>query len=121
MASKVYEIVELELQDGTVIEIRPLPIKRLRKFMNVIEKMSQTPELDEQGNLVNEQDQDKMVDYLLDAAQVALEAKWPQYKDRETLEEAVDLPTLMKICEVAGGLNFSGDADPNLLSPLGAI
>lgn len=118
MASKVYETVELELQDGTVVEIRPLPIKRLRKFMDVIEKMGEGPEVDENGDL---KEQDKMVDFLLDAAQVALEVKWPQYKDRETLEDAVDLPTLMKICEVAGGLNFSGDADPNLLSPLGAI
>ena len=39
MATAVYDIVDLELSNGEILQIRPLPIKPLRKFMAVIEKL----------------------------------------------------------------------------------
>ncbi len=40
MASSVYEVVEVELQDGTKVEMKPLKIKFLRDFMKEFQKIS---------------------------------------------------------------------------------
>ena len=39
MATSVYEIVEIELQDGTKVEMKPLKIKVLRDFMKEFQKI----------------------------------------------------------------------------------
>lgn len=109
MATRVYDTVTLTLQDDSEVEIKPLPIKRLRRFMKALERL-QTDEDVEQ------------IDVLLDAVAIVLEKKYPNIaEDRDALEELVDVPTMNKILEVAGGLNMSGDAGPNLGSPPGTI
>ena len=35
MATKLYDIVEIELQNGNKAVLKPLPIKALREFMEV--------------------------------------------------------------------------------------
>jgi hypothetical protein len=117
MATKMYDTVELELQDGQLVEIKPLPIKRLRRFMKAIQGLdeSQVPE----GEDAPERDQ---LDIFLDCAAIVLEKKYPQVAhDREALEDLLDVPTMIKILEVAGSIDLSGDAGPNQGSPLGTI
>ncbi len=110
MATKMYDTVELELQDGSTVEVKPLPIKRLRRFMKVIEEL---------GDENSERDQ---IDIFLDCAAIVLEKKYPQVAhDRDALEDLMDVPTMLKMLEVAGGLNLSGDAGPNQGSPLGTL
>jgi hypothetical protein len=41
LATTVYEILPIELQDGTEVRVRPLDLKRLRKVMKVIEEMNE--------------------------------------------------------------------------------
>ena len=103
MATSVYDIVEVELSNGETLTIKPLPIKQLRKFMKIIRTM------DEPGN----ESEDAAMEIFIKAAMVCLEVSNPELsKDLDKFEEIIEIPTMMKILEVAGGLKLT---DPNLL------
>jgi hypothetical protein len=104
MATSVYEIVEIELQDGTKISMKPLKIKVLREFMKEFQKIS-----DEKIS----EDNIKSMDLLLDCAVIAMKQYSPELADKDKLEDIVDLPTVYKIIEVAAGIKLN---DPNLLA-----
>ena len=105
LATKVYDTLEIELENGDVIELKPLAIKQLRKFMNVISKIEESEEQTELGAM----------DTFLAGAIVCLQGLYPEkfgsMKDEE-IEELLTVPTMLKILEVAGGLKT---ADPNLM------
>jgi hypothetical protein len=106
MATKVYTTEEVELQDGTEVTLRPLPIKPLRKFMTKLSKLGQT----EDGKPLGE---DESLDQLFDLALVCLERnKATAHFDREQLEDILDLPTIYKVIEICGGVKLN---DPKLL------
>lgn len=99
MASKVYDTIDIELQDGTQVTVRPLTINLLRKFMEVIAKLD-SEKLEETERL----------SILVDACGIAVEKQIPEIaKNREKLEDVLDLPTMFKIIEVAGGIKLGGD------------
>ena len=103
LATTIYDIAEIELEDGRSITIKPLPIKLLKKFMIIIR------ELDKE-DIKTEED---AMDVFIKAAMVCLEKTSPDLSsDREAFEENVNVPTMMKILEVCGGLKMN---DPNLL------
>jgi hypothetical protein len=106
LATTVYDVVEVELANGEVLTLKPLPIKQLRKFMSVIKKMDvENP--DEIGT------EEAAMDIFIEAAMVCLEVSKPELsKDRDKFEEVIEVPTMMKILEIAGGLKLT---DPNLL------
>lgn len=93
MATEAVIRDKIELQDGTIVEIRALSIKRLRKFMEVVERFE---------TMENESES---LDIVLDAAAVALEPYAPELAgDKDKLEEQLDIPTAWQLLEVAGGL-----------------
>ena len=103
MATKVYDEIEIELSSGETINVRPLPIKTLRKFMEVIKKLDSEDVTDES----------QAMDVFIEACMVCMEKIKPELsKDRDLFEESLEVPTMMKILEVAGGLKLN---DPNLL------
>jgi hypothetical protein len=103
MPTVIYDVAELELENGEVILIKPLPIKTLKKFMNVIR------ELDAE-KIKSEED---ALDVFIKASMVCMEKTAPHLsEDREAFEDAVNVPTMMKILEICGGLKMT---DPNLL------
>lgn len=105
MATKVYETLEIELENGDIVELKPLPIKALRKFMEVINK---TADEENQSDL-------GAMDLFLEAAIVCLKALKPDVYGElsdEEMEELLTVPTVLKILEVSGGLK---SADPNLV------
>ena len=105
MATSVYEVVEIELLDGTKLSLRPLKISILRDFMKTIEKISAVQE-----------DNIKSMDVLLECVQVAMKQYKPELsEDVKKLEDIIDLPSIYKIIEVASGITFNGDS-PNLLT-----
>lgn len=106
MATTVYDIVEIELQDGTQIELRPLKIKVLREFMKTFQSMAEAePDEDDSMGSVN---------LLLDCVQVAMKQYKPELAlDRDKLEDVIDLPTAYKIIEIASGIKLN---DPNLVA-----
>jgi hypothetical protein len=104
MATSVYEIVEVELQDGTKVSMKPLKIKYLREFMKEFDKIN-----DEKIAA----DNIKSMDLLLDCAVIAMKQYNPQLASKENLEDLIDLPTVYKIIEVAAGIKLN---DPNALA-----
>jgi len=103
LATKVYDEIEIELSSGDVINVRPLPIKSLRKFMEVIKKLDSE----------DIKDETEAMDVFIEACMVCMEKIKPELsKDRDLFEESIEVPTMMKILEVAGGLKLN---DPNLL------
>lgn len=102
MATTVYDIVDIELSDGTNITLKPLPIKQLRKFMEVIQGMDK-----------EDIGEDAAMDVFIEAAMICLQVSRPDLStDRDKFEELIEIPTMMKILEIAGGLKLT---DPNLL------
>ena len=59
--------------------------------------------------------EEQTLDILIDACAVAIEKQVPDLvKDRDLLEDALDIPTINRILEVCGGIKM--DADPNLIA-----
>lgn len=104
MASSVYEVVEVELLDGTKVSMKPLKIALLRDFMKEFQKIS-----DEKIA----EDNIKSMDLLLDCAAIAMKQYKPEIADKAKLEEIIDLPTVYKVIEVAAGIKLN---DPNALA-----
>jgi hypothetical protein len=103
MANTVYEVVEIQLSNGEEISVRPLTIKNLKKFTKAIAK------LDDESV----QTEDDALDVFIEAGMVCMEQFSPELaKDKEKFEDVIEVPTLMKILEVAGGLKLNND--PNL-------
>lgn len=93
MATTTKNTEIIELQSGKEVKIRPLNIKQLRKFMEVVERFKTAD------------DEMDSMEVMLDAAQVALEPFEPEVaEDRDRLEEELDIPTIWKLLEVAGGV-----------------
>ena len=102
MATTVYSVEEIELQNGAKVRLKPLSIKELRKFMEVMQRTAEVT------------DEDKTLDLLIEACGVALEKQLPELvKDKDALEDALDIPTINRILEVCGGIKMD---DPNLLA-----
>lgn len=102
MATTVYDVEEIQLQTGQTVKLKPLSIAELRKFMSVMEKSK------------NAESENQSLDILIEACGVALEKQLPDLaKNREDLENALDIPTINKILEVCGGIKLE---DPNLIA-----
>lgn len=104
MATTVYEVVEVELLDGTSITLKPLAISVLRDFMKTFDKIAD-PKIAE--------DNIKSMDLLLDCAVIAMKQYNSELADKEKLETLIDLPTIYKLVEVAAGIKLN---DPNALA-----
>ncbi len=104
MATSVYEVVEVELMDGSKISMRPLKISLLRDFMKEFQKI---------GDEDIAEDNIKSMDLLLDCAVIAMKQYNPDLASKEQMEEVIDLPTVYKIIEVASGIKLN---DPNALA-----
>lgn len=119
MASEVYTVVEVELQDGTLVDLRPLPIAQLRKFMRVWhthlgEVMELIAEKGEEA-LTDPDMNDKQYDVYMKLSIIALERTLKDTRTTKQFEEYLgdnlDEPTIFKILEVCGGLTL-GKANP---------
>jgi hypothetical protein len=98
----VYNIEEIELSDGSSLIIRPLTIKYLKKFLAVIKK-ADSPEISSE---------EEIMEIFAEAAMVCLQQLKPELsEDLDKFEEIIEVPTMMKILELAGGLKLN---DPNL-------
>jgi hypothetical protein len=102
MATKIIKEEEIELQDGRKVVVRPLNIKGLRKFMAIVGKFEEV-----------ESEEDSL-DLMVEAVQIALTKADPEIADDiDYLEENLDMNSINRIMEVAGGIDMSG-GDPNL-------
>ena len=105
MPTKIYEVEEIELIDGTIVELSPLKIKYLRQFMEVFNKIN--------SNLSDEES----IAMLSNCARIAMKQYCPSIKTIEDLEDSVDLPTIYKILDVCAGIKVGKKADSNEPAP----
>lgn len=106
MATTVYDVEEVTLQDGKTVKLKPLSIRELRRFMEVMGKTSDT------------KSEDEALQVLVEACGIALEKQIPELKDnKEMLEDLLDIPTINRIIKVCGGIDLE---DPNLLAAVQA-
>lgn len=119
MATRVYSVEIIELQDGTEVTLKPLAIGRLRRFMEAWSKASDLPEGDDGfgifidccGIALEENYKGKFESLRASKEELAegevLSAEYRQY-----LEDTLDLDTIYKILEVSGGIKLN---DPKLM------
>lgn len=111
---QVYTVEYFELMDGTEVEVKPLPIKRLRKAQNsineVIRSASEVVQNDEDADEVEDYD-DRLVDVLIGVVHGVLQGqegceKFAGEDGRELLEDTLDQDTMYEIIRVSTGFDF---------------
>lgn len=94
MPTKIYDSAIIKTIDNEEIEISPLKIKYLRKFM-------------EQFDLVKTaKDDDETIAYLVASATITMQQYYPSVKTVEDFEDKFDLKTVYKILDVAAGIKI---------------
>jgi hypothetical protein len=104
LATTVYNVEEIELQNGSKIKLKPLSIKALRLFMAEIQKTQAA------------ENEDETLTILIHACGIAIQSQLPDLvADKDALEEALDMPTINRILDVCGGIKLD---DPNQLAAM---
>lgn len=101
MPTKIYSIDEVELIDGTVIEISPLKIKYMRQFMEVFDTIK------------NAKTDAESIAVLSECVRIAMKQYYPSIKTIADLEDSVDLPTIYKIIDVCAGVKIKNNEQTN--------
>lgn len=99
----IYEVIEVPLQDGSLIELRPASISLLKKGQVALDKLTGVKDAEETLNV------------LLDICIVLLKKQRPEFADpdnRELVEDLFDLDTVYKVIEVFLGVKLN---DPKLV------
>lgn len=110
MATSVYEVQELILDDGTTVTCKPANIKVLRKGNELL------------ANLSDVEDNDEGIQKLLDIVCLCLKRQRPEFErvdedgktvtNYELMEELFDMDTMFKVIEIFLGVKLN---DPKLL------
>jgi alpha-N-acetylglucosamine transferase len=95
MPTKIYDIHEIELIDGTILELSPLKIKYLRQFMDTFELIKEC-KTDEES-----------ISVLVDCVRVSMKQFHPALKTIEDVEDSIDLPTIYKIIDICAGVKMN--------------
>jgi len=94
MPTKIYDSTIIKTIDNEEIEIIPLKIRYLRKFM-------------EQFDLVKTaKDDDETIALLVACATITMEQYYPSIKTVENFENKFDLKTVYKILDIAAGIKI---------------
>jgi hypothetical protein len=99
MASKIYEVGNISLVDGTEIELRPLKIKYLRKFMDYFDIIKFA------------KDDESSIKILSHCALIALRSQYPLISTIEELEDSLDLPTVYKVLDITAGIKVNAESE----------
>ena len=97
MATQIYNSGTIMTLDGERLYLTPLKIKYLRQFMTAYEDVVlATTEID-------------VLSALAECALIAMQQYCPEIKTMDDLEDRINLPSIYKILNIAGGVS----ADPN--------
>lgn len=130
MATEVYTTEVIRLLDETEVELRPLPISRLRKFMRlwsehiqgVTKKIAENEDKEGDERDFNEADlTDQQFDVFIKMCALGLESQLKEDKTEKQflayLEDVLDEQTIYKVLELTGGLKLGGSNAPNPQTP----
>ena len=122
MATKVYNTEEVVLQDETEVTLKPLPIGRLRRFMDAWGKIGELEEGDDGfdvfincAGIALEENFKGKFDALKATAEEKDKGEYLAEDYKEYLMDTLDIDTIYKILEVAGGIKLN---DPKLMEAL---
>jgi len=99
MAKSVFERSSISLIDGTDIELGPLTIHFLRKFMDVF------------GLIDFVKNDDQAMTVLTECATICMRQYYPVINTRDQLEDLADMQTVYKILELCAGIKIDPDKD----------
>jgi hypothetical protein len=99
MASKVYETDTITLVDGVRLYITPLKIIFLRQFMEKFDLVKSAKTSEESMTI------------LAECATIAMQQYYPSIDTVEKLEDSIDVATMYKILDVAGGIKMNQKED----------
>ena len=102
MATKIYESKPLFLIDGTEVTMTPLKIFYLREFMEEFDKLDSSTTEESAMNI------------LTNCALISMKQYYPSIATIEQLEDALDLPTIYKILDVAAGIKVDKDKEKDV-------
>jgi len=109
MATTVFETVDMELMDGTKLQMRPLKISLLREFMKKFDTV-----VDVANSNV------ESMDVLVECAMIAMKQYAPEVaEDREKFEDVADIKMVYKIIEVASGIKLDAEGNDQVAALLG--
>ena len=94
MATKIYDSGIVTIIDGTELYLTPLKIKYLREFMDVFEKVKDS------------ENDDEAIYSMIDCVRVAMKQYCPDIKTVDDVEDSMDLKTVYKILDIAGGIKM---------------
>ena len=97
MATQIYNSGTVITLDGERLYLTPLKIKYLRQFMAAYEEVSLA------------KDEAETLTALSECALIAMQQYCPEIKTMDDLEDRINLPSVYKILNIAGGIS----ADPN--------
>ena len=99
MPTKIYDSAIIKTIDNQEIEISPLKIRYLRKFM-------------EQFNLVKTaKDDDETIELLVASATITMQQYYPSIKTVQDFEDNFDLKTVYKILDIAAGIKLDQSSE----------
>jgi hypothetical protein len=98
MPTNVYDLEEVELVDGTILEISPLKIKFLKQFMEKFDTVKQS------------KNDEESISVLVDCVRISMKQFYPVIKTTEDVEDNIDLPTIYKIIELCAGIKINNDS-----------
>jgi hypothetical protein len=102
MPTQIYDSIIVTLVDGSEIYVTPLKIKYLKLFMKEFERVR------------NAKNDHEALDALCSCVTIMMRQFHPKIKTQEELENAIDLPTIYKILEYAGGVSINEKSDESV-------
>jgi hypothetical protein len=96
MATNVYQSKNINLINGTEIEIIPLKIKYLREFMEAFEYVKSS------------KNDDEAIDFLVECVRVSMKQFYPEIsKNKSDIEDNLDMPTIYTILDISAGIKIN--------------
>ena len=96
MATNVYQSKNINLINGTEIEIIPLKIKYLREFMEAFEYVKTS------------KNDDEAIDFLVECVRIAMKQFYPEIsKNKNDIEDNLDMPTIYTILDISAGIKIN--------------
>jgi hypothetical protein len=94
MAKTVFERSSIELIDGTSVELGPLKLAFLRKFMDVFALIEFA------------KNDDQAITILTECAAICMRQYYPIINTRQDLEDSVDIATVYQILDLCAGIKI---------------
>lgn len=105
----IFSVEEIELLDGQVVEVKPLPLKQLRKANKLIRRLTivEVPEGTGEEDEIDLREE-HFSSVIAEVVEVCV-GKQLKFEDEEELDDVLDLDTAYRIIEVCTGIKLNDE------------